>query len=207
MLMQKSAREALGISLKECVPTTSLSRPSRHLTDGPHSPLRRHIVIIDEAHNLIDSILSLHSVSTTTSQLLVIRQALLAYIQKFRSRFTGLNATYLKQLALLLKGLSEFADTWAKGGKKEEMVQVAEVFAGGGSAALDQINLRKLDEYLQKSKIARKVRPSPRAPPLVVVADVAPSPPHPDRRLRRQRRRGEDCVGCVALSSPLSKRA
>ncbi|GAA5907181.1 hypothetical protein JCM8208_006714 [Rhodotorula glutinis] len=133
MLMQKSAREALGISLKD------------------------HIVIIDEAHNLIDSILSLHSVSTTTSQLVVIRQALLVYIQKFRSRFTGLNATYLKQLALLLKGLSEFAETWAKRGKKEEMVQVGEVFAGGGSTALDQINLRKLDEYLQKSKIARKI--------------------------------------------------
>ncbi|GAA5845996.1 hypothetical protein JCM9279_004750 [Rhodotorula babjevae] len=133
MLMQKSAREALGISLKE------------------------HIVIIDEAHNLIDSILSLHSVSTSTSQLLVIRQALLVYIQKFRSRFTGLNATYLKQLALLLKGLSEFAEAWAKGGKKEEMVQIAEVFAGGSSTALDQINLRKLDEYLQKSKIARKI--------------------------------------------------
>ncbi|KPV75443.1 uncharacterized protein RHOBADRAFT_14367 [Rhodotorula graminis WP1] len=133
LLMQRSAREALGISLKD------------------------HIIIIDEAHNLIDSILSLHSVSTTTSQLIVIRQALLVYIQKFRSRFTGLNATYLKQLALLLKGLSEFAETWAKRGKKEEMVQVAEVFARGGSTTLDQINLRKLDEYLQKSKIARKI--------------------------------------------------
>ncbi|GAA6048272.1 hypothetical protein JCM3770_006514 [Rhodotorula araucariae] len=133
MLMQKTARDALGISLKD------------------------HIVIVDEAHNLIDSILSLHSISVTTAQLLTIRQALLAYIQKFRSRFTGLNAAYLKQLALLLKGLSEFADGWAKGGQKEEMVQVAKVFAAGGATALDQINLRKLDEYLQRSKIARKI--------------------------------------------------
>ncbi|TNY22679.1 helicase C-terminal domain-containing protein [Rhodotorula diobovata] len=133
MLMQKTAREALGLSLKD------------------------HIVIVDEAHNLIDSILSLHSVSVTTSQLLTIRQALLTYIQKFRSRFTGLNASYLKQLALLLKGLSAFAEGWSTGGKKEEMVQVAKVFAAGGATALDQINLRKLDEYLQKSKIARKI--------------------------------------------------
>jgi chromosome transmission fidelity protein 1 len=38
------------------------------------------------------------------------------------------------------------------------MVQVGKVFQTGGVGALDQINLRKLDEYLQKSKIARKVR-------------------------------------------------
>ncbi|GJN89219.1 hypothetical protein Rhopal_002198-T1 [Rhodotorula paludigena] len=136
MLMQKTTREALGLSLKEFV---------------------FHIVVVDEAHNLIDSILSLHSVSVTKSQLLTIRQALLTYIQKFRARFTGLNATYLKQLALLLKGLSEFADTWAKNGKKEEMLQVAKIFGAGGPNALDQINIRKLDEYLQKSKIARKI--------------------------------------------------
>jgi chromosome transmission fidelity protein 1 len=117
-----------------------------------------HIVVIDEAHNLIDSILSLHSISISTAQLLTIRQALLTYIQKFRSRFTGLNAAYLKQLALLLKGLTEFAESWSKEGKREEMVQVGKVFQTGGVGALDQINLRKLDEYLQKSKIARKVR-------------------------------------------------
>ncbi|BGP16056.1 hypothetical protein JCM10213_006808 [Rhodosporidiobolus nylandii] len=133
MLMQKTARDALGISLEN------------------------HIVIIDEAHNLIDSILSLHSMSISSSQLLTIRQALLTYIQKFRSRFTGLNAAYLKQLALLLKGLTEFAETWAKEGKREEMVQVGKVFQAGAAGALDQINLRKLDEYLQKSKIARKI--------------------------------------------------
>lgn len=102
--------------------------------------------------------LALHSVSVTSSQLLTIRQALLTYIQKFRSRFTGLNATYLKQLAVVLKALSDFAESWAKGGKREEMVSVGKVLAGGsGSGAVDQIDLRKLDEYLQRSKIARKV--------------------------------------------------
>jgi len=115
--------------------------------------------VIDEAHNLIDSILSLHSISITTTQLTQIRQALLTYITKFKSRFAGLNATYLKQLALLLKGLSGFAEEWSKGGtgKKEEMIAVGRVLKTGEKGALDQINLRKLDEYLQKSKIARKV--------------------------------------------------
>lgn len=122
------------------------------------------VVIIDEAHNLIDSILSLHSISITLSQITQIRQALLTYIQKFRKKFTGLNSVYLKEFAVVLKGLSEVGEGCMKGGKREEMVQVGKLFERGGGAtgrggsnALDQINLRKLDEYLQRSKIARKV--------------------------------------------------
>lgn len=116
-----------------------------------------HVVVVDEAHNLIDSVLALHSVSITTGQLRTIRQALLTYIQKFRSRFTGLNATYLKQLAVVLKTLSENAETWAKQEKHEEMVEVGKVLGATAGGAVDQIDLRKLDEYLQRSKIARKV--------------------------------------------------
>ncbi|GAA5887482.1 hypothetical protein JCM16303_003432 [Sporobolomyces ruberrimus] len=140
LLMMKTARESLGLELKG------------------------QVVIIDEAHNLIDSILSLHSISITLSQITQIRQALLTYIQKFRKKFTGLNSVYLKEFAVVLKGLSEVGEGYMKGGKREEMVQVGKLFERGGGAtgrggsnALDQINLRKLDEYLQRSKIARKI--------------------------------------------------
>ncbi|ORY92941.1 helicase C-terminal domain-domain-containing protein [Leucosporidium creatinivorum] len=133
MLMSKSAREALGISLKD------------------------HIVVVDEAHNLIDSILQLHSVSITSSMLLSIRSALLTYINKFKNRFTGANASYLKQLALVLKGLSEFVAKWAGEGKKEELMDVNSVLGGKSGPALDQINLLKLDQYLKTSRIARKI--------------------------------------------------
>lgn len=117
---------------------------------------------MDEAHNLIDSILQLHSVSITSTMLLSIRSALLTYISKFKSRFTGANASYLKQLALVLKGLSEFVAEWVKEGtlergKKEELVDVNKVLGGKSGGALDQINLLKLDNYLKTSRIARKV--------------------------------------------------
>ncbi|SCV71178.1 BQ2448_2766 [Microbotryum intermedium] len=143
MLMSKAAREALGISVKD------------------------HIIIIDEAHNLIDSILQMHSVTITTSQITSIRAALLTYLTKFKTRLNGANAAYLRQLALLLKGLSEYAMAWAnegeKGQKKEEMVGVNALLqgrgrvGGGGTGAIDQINLFKLDQYLKTSKIARKI--------------------------------------------------
>lgn len=153
MLMSKSAREALGISLKECV-YLAPSTPLRSLTLSPHIS---HIVVVDEAHNLIDSILQLHSVSITSTMLLSIRSALLTYINKFKNRFTGANASYLKQLALVLKGLSEFVAKWAGNGKKEELMDVNSVLGGKSGGALDQINLLKLDQYLKTSRIARKV--------------------------------------------------
>lgn len=86
-----------------------------------------------------------------------IRSALLTYINKFKTRFTGANASYLKQLALVLKGLSEFVAGWAGEGKKEELMDVNSVLSGKTGGALDQINLLKLDQYLKTSRIARKV--------------------------------------------------
>lgn len=95
------------------------------------------------------------------------RGALLTYITKFKSRFTGANAAYLKQLALILKGLCEFIGQWAGSmtgdkGKKEEMLSVNKLLHGAGGA-VDQINLLKLDTYLRTSRIARKVRDDRRA--------------------------------------------
>ncbi|KAL8280650.1 hypothetical protein RQP46_006973 [Phenoliferia psychrophenolica] len=142
MLMQKSAREALGISLKG------------------------HVVVIDEAHNLINSLLSLHSTSITLSTLSTLRTALMTYLKKFSSRLTGANALYLKQLLVVLKGLATFADEWAKpvgttgesaGKKKEAMLGVNEFVRGLKGGAIDQINLLKLDTYLKNSKMANKI--------------------------------------------------
>ena len=130
-----------------------------------HSSAASNIVIIDEAHNLIDSILSLHTVSVSLSQLASIRSGLVTYYAKFKTRFTGANGAYLRQLVLVVKGLAAFAEGWAEevGGKgkrkrREGMVTANEVLSGlKGGGALDQINLLKLDEYLKNSRIAQKV--------------------------------------------------
>lgn len=152
MLMQKTAREALGISLKESV----LSLPPWiHLTLS-----HRHVVIIDEAHNLIESILSLHTIVITSSMLRSIRSALVTYFTKFKTKFKGSNAAYLKQLLLVMKGLLDFAEGWGKEGggeKKEAMMGVNEVVQSLKGGALDQVNFLKLDTYLKESQIGRKI--------------------------------------------------
>ncbi|KAK8178297.1 helicase C-terminal domain-containing protein [Phyllosticta citribraziliensis] len=121
LLLQKSAREALDISMKD------------------------HVVIIDEAHNLMDSIAGIYSVSVSLAQLQRSRAQLTTYLQKFRNRLKGKNRVYVAQTVRLLDSLAKDA---------EGVVKVGDLMAGKG---VDQINLYKLLRYLQESKLARKV--------------------------------------------------
>lgn len=131
LLLQKSAREALGLSLKN------------------------HVVIIDEAHNLADAITNIHSVSITLAQLKLSRVQLGTYLQKFRNRLKGKNRVYVTQLVRLIDSLTAFLEAkTSMSSDSEGHAQVAEMMAGKG---VDQINLYKLMRYLQESKLARKV--------------------------------------------------
>ncbi|KAI9772002.1 MAG: ATP-dependent DNA helicase chl1 [Geoglossum simile] len=131
LLLQKSAREALNLSLKG------------------------HVVIIDEAHNLMDAIANLHSASISLSQLKISRAQLGVYLQKFRNRLKGKNRVYVAQIVRVLDSLTTYIEGKASGGQKfEGIVKTGELMAGRGA---DQINLYKLMHYLQESKLARKV--------------------------------------------------
>ena len=131
LLLQKSAREALGISLKD------------------------HVVIVDEAHNLMDAITGMHSVSVTLDQLQLARSQLMTYLQKFRNRLKGKNRVYVTQTVRLLDSIVSYLSPKASINRSEEaLAKAADLMAGNG---VDQINLYKLSRYLQDSKLARKV--------------------------------------------------
>jgi len=129
LLLQKSAREALGISLKS------------------------HVVIIDEAHNLIDAISSIHSITVTLAQLTRCRGQLETYLAKFRNRLKGSNKVYVMQISRLLGGLASHLEDLSGKGKEGE-VQPGDLLATKG---IDQINFFKLQKYLTESKLARKL--------------------------------------------------
>lgn len=129
ILLQKSAREALGISLKG------------------------HVVVIDEAHNLIDAISSIHSITVTLDQLNRCIAQLDAYLSKFRNRLKGSNKVYVMQVSRLLDGLAAYLDGLSKKGTEGE-VQAGDLLAAKG---IDQINVFKLQKYLTESKLARKL--------------------------------------------------
>lgn len=131
LLLQKAAREALGISLKD------------------------HIVIIDEAHNLMDAIAGMHSVVVTLPQLEQARSQLLLYLQKFRGRLKGKNRVYVAQIVRLLESIISCLKERSSSQKAlEVIVNASDLTAGRG---VDQINVYKLSHYLRESKLARKV--------------------------------------------------
>ena len=112
-------------------------------------------MIIDEAHNLMDTISSLHSITISLQQLKRSRAQLGVYLQKFRNRLKGKNRVYVTQLVRLLDSLAAYLhQNTASAKERRSLVKTADLLAGKG---VDQINLHKLVHYLQESKLARKV--------------------------------------------------
>jgi chromosome transmission fidelity protein 1 len=131
LLLQKSAREALNISVKG------------------------HVVIIDEAHNLMDAIAGIHSVTVTLNQLQTAITQLTTYARKFKNRLKGKNRNYIAQVIRLVSSIADHLRSISQQkGHPEGSVQTPDLMAGKG---VDQINPYKLSRYLQESKLARKV--------------------------------------------------
>lgn len=131
LLLQKSARNALQLSLKG------------------------HIVIIDEAHNLMDTIASVNSASISLLQLQTAREQVTQYLERFRKRLKGKNRIYVAQLVRVLDSLMGYLTAVLRNEKKDEdKAEINQILGGKG---VDQINLYRLMKYLQESKLARKV--------------------------------------------------
>ena len=131
LLLQKSAREVFDISLKG------------------------HVIIIDEAHNLMDAISNIHSIIVTQSQLKRCRAQLGIYLHKFRNRLRGKNRVYVTQVVRLLDSISAFLQsTITNSTEGDGILQLSDLMSGKG---VDQINIYKLIRYLRESRLARKV--------------------------------------------------
>lgn len=131
LLLQKSARDALNLSLKD------------------------HVIIIDEAHNLMDAIAGIYSVSVTLSQVQQARTQLTIYLQKFRNKLKGKNRVYVAQTVRILDSIVAYLQSKNSDAKAvDDQVDMTALMSGKG---VDQINLFKLNRYLQDSRLARKV--------------------------------------------------
>ncbi|KAK9468201.1 helicase C-terminal domain-containing protein [Lipomyces arxii] len=128
LLLQPSFRKALNISLKD------------------------QIVIIDEAHNLLDAISSLFSMSISLTDILKSKSGLQVYLEKFKKKLNAGNKVYVAQILKLLAVLEVFL-TGFKGQTGAEVSQ-NDVLQ---KSAVDTINVYKIERYLEKSKLARKV--------------------------------------------------
>ncbi|EEB06601.2 ATP-dependent DNA helicase Chl1 [Schizosaccharomyces japonicus yFS275] len=127
MLLQQSTRDSLGISLRD------------------------NVCILDEAHNVIDSICSILSASVSQTEVLLCQKQLQCYLQRFAKRLSGPNRMHIQQLLRIVDELLHVFERLA--GQEACTIDPATLFIAHGT---DQINLHRLTQYISASKIARK---------------------------------------------------
>ncbi|PKS12323.1 hypothetical protein jhhlp_001623 [Lomentospora prolificans] len=130
LLLQKSARDALGIKLEG------------------------NVVIIDEAHNIMDAVSNVNAAAIKLSELKRARQMLGVYVRKFGKKLKGENRAMVGRVARVIEGLSEWLDGAMKQKAEHGIVDTNSLLQ---HKAIDQINMYKLVQYIQESKLAYKI--------------------------------------------------
>ncbi|EQC25735.1 hypothetical protein, variant [Saprolegnia diclina VS20] len=131
MLLSKATRESLGIRLKDS------------------------IVIFDEAHNIADAVNATYAVLVSSQQWIQTRRQVWSYFKRYEGRLKGRNVYYIKQLLNVLQSCHKFLTAKAKA--KEATTTVWSITDFLFETKLDNINLFKLHQYLERSQLSQKL--------------------------------------------------
>ncbi|KNZ60144.1 hypothetical protein VP01_1604g5 [Puccinia sorghi] len=112
-------------------------------------------MIVDEAHNLIDSILGIHTVSLSNNLMNQIHQAFESYVNKFNQKLKGTKLIHLKHLIRVFQCLTHFSINWSKNIppnklRHEEIISTNTLLEN--SKVLDQLNVLELERYLHETE-------------------------------------------------------
>ncbi|KAK0724911.1 DNA repair helicase [Lasiosphaeris hirsuta] len=130
LLLQRSAREALGIKLEG------------------------NVVIIDEAHNIMDAVANVYAAEIRLTELRRARQMLGVYVRRFGKKLKGENRVMVAQVGKVIESLSEWLAGTLQAKGSQGIADPNELLKARGA---DQINLYRLIKYIQESKLAFKV--------------------------------------------------
>lgn len=132
MLLDESTRETLKVKVKDS------------------------IIIVDEAHNLLDTINALNSASLSLPDLKRLNDSLKIYLNKFVRRLNSGNRINLMKMIKICKILTGFVEKSVveKKVKQGSEISINEIFVNNTG---DMFNIHKLNTYLKKSKIAFKI--------------------------------------------------
>lgn len=135
--------------------------------------IKDNILLLDEAHNLINSLLQMHSVMITLPQVVLAQDQLRMYLVRYESRLSSTNEGYIRVLMRILRCLVAFVESWKAGpssgsatattsnGEKRSFKpadRVMKVNEFLHAANMDHINLFKAHAYLETSGVARKLQ-------------------------------------------------
>ncbi|XP_069759331.1 ATP-dependent DNA helicase DDX11 isoform X3 [Narcine bancroftii] len=155
-----ASRYAIPAAQLVVMPYQTLLHSSTRRASG--IKLKGQVLVIDEAHNLIDTITAIHSYKVTGSQLCCAHSQLSQYLERYRSRLKAKNLMYIKQILYILVNLLQVL-----GGKVGQNPNMQKIFQGGTDlqsindflfrAQFDNINLFKVQHYYVKSMLSQKL--------------------------------------------------
>ncbi|TKS73391.1 ATP-dependent DNA helicase DDX11 [Collichthys lucidus] len=130
MLLHEATRKAAGVQLKG------------------------QVVIIDEAHNLSDTLSCIHSAELTGAQLCRAHSQLTQYAERYKSRLKAKNLMYIKQILFVIEGLVRVLGGKVGQNPQSQTTQIGTemltinnfLFKG----QIDNINLFKLGGFVEK---------------------------------------------------------
>ena len=130
ILLHSATRESFGICLKESV------------------------VIVDESHNLLETIHNIHSIELKGSHVIDALTQLNRYLSKYKTRLSAKNTMHIKQIIFIL---NQFVKHFKQSSQQKSCSNVVERVQFLISLKIENLNLYKILDYCQKSRIARKL--------------------------------------------------
>jgi chromosome transmission fidelity protein 1 len=136
--------------------------------------LKGSVVVVDEAHNLVDAINSVHSAVVTEKQLSTAYHQLTSYQQRFRSRLGPGNLCNIDTLLMVASRLLEVFKG-APAGAGHTPAGGAQVMGVNDFLfrfGMDHVNLFQLLQYVRESKVRRRCTsscPTPSVYPCLTV--------------------------------------
>ncbi|XP_006862835.1 PREDICTED: putative ATP-dependent RNA helicase DDX11-like protein 8-like [Chrysochloris asiatica] len=124
--------------------------------------LQGQVVIIDEAHNLIDTITGIHSAEVSGAQLCQAHSQLLQYMERYGKRLKAKNLMYIKQILYLLeKFVTVLGGNIKQNPNTQSLLQTGTELKTINDflfqSQIDNINLFKVQRYCEKSMVSRKL--------------------------------------------------
>lgn len=143
ILFSKSTREQCGINLKDS------------------------IVIIDEAHNLMDTISQIHTATISLDQLATCHTQLINYKMKYVKRFGAKNLLKFNQLIFITKQMKKFLEA------NDKPFKACEIHELLSEASIYNIDLLDILKFCDQTRFAQKIHGYSRVHDKLQVDEVA----------------------------------
>lgn len=158
-----ASRSAVPLAQMVVLPYNTLLHAGTRKAIGLN--LKNSIIIIDEAHNLLDTITNIHSVNISGSQLGLAYSQLNQYKEKYSTRLKAKNILYIKQLLFILSSFIKMiggapgkdpSEIISQGANEEtNLIEVADFLS---ESQIYNLDLFRLIKYCNVSQICHKLK-------------------------------------------------